>query len=225
MGNTHTEPDPLRPSKASMSNILLLTSVKVQCLASCAFSLLVKQPEVLREPSPSIEWSRKKIAGIKLVTPRNKSITKHGRICFPILFWSHLAPITTISPSLTALLLHRKIHPPWNPIILCNSWVTADNSVTPQLTKMTFSIQEAQSLFFPLFYSWFSLLFLILSKSPNLWPSSSITEQGEHIVVQSVFIWGQQGAKENFRDTPGSKAMTPDPTASSSRHQIKRHST
>lgn len=178
MGNTHNEPDPLRSSKASMSNIVLLTSVKVQCLASCIFWLLVKQPEVLREPSPSIEWSRKnEDYWNKTSNSMQQSITKHGRICFPILYWSHLAPITIIYPSLTALLSHRKTHPPWNPIILCITWVAADNSGTPQLTNMTLltlNPRSSVSIFFLSFtldfpcYSWFYLNHQISDHLPPL---------------------------------------------------------
>lgn len=126
MGNVHVELDPLRPFKASMSNIFLLRSVKIQCLANCIFWLLVKQPEVLREPCPSIKWSRKKQDYWDKT--RRLHATKHSRICFPRLYWSHFAPISTPSPSLAAFPLHRKIHPPWNPIILCISRLAANSS-------------------------------------------------------------------------------------------------
>lgn len=150
-GNTHIELDLLRPFKASMSNILLLRSVKVQCLASCVFWVLVKKPAVLRESSPSTEWSRKKqyywdktsnfTQQINnMVESASQDFTDHTVLLLPHLL--HLSQ---------PLLLHWKIHPPWNPVILCISSVAAENSGTPQLTKMSLKLSalEALSLFFP----------------------------------------------------------------------------
>lgn len=123
---------------------------------------------------------------------------------------------TTLSPFLTALLLHRRIYPPWNPIILCISWVAGDNSGTPQLTKTTLlTLNPISSVIFFLSYSWFYHI-PFLNRQISKPSSFSITEQGELSTVQSVFIWGKESAKGNSGDTPGSKAMTPDPTASSS---------
>lgn len=142
-------------------------------------------------------------------------------------FINHILLLLHFLHLLQTPLLHWKIHLlPQNPIILCISWVAADNSGTHQLTKMILltlnprsSVIIFSSVILDFIVSHFN--FFLISE-----PSSSfIIEQGEDIVVQSVFIWAKQRAKWNSRDTPGSKAMTPDPTASTSRHQIKRRST
>lgn len=61
VGNMHIEPDPLRPFKASMSNIFLLGSVKAQCLASFVFfDYWWNNLKFYKNQAQVVKWSRKK---------------------------------------------------------------------------------------------------------------------------------------------------------------------